>query len=77
MRWRSGWTHASPGVIDTGAWDALGDDGKASYFADIAARNPVGRIGTIDDIAHGVLFAMTNTSLTGQTLHIDGGEALT
>jgi hypothetical protein len=30
----------SPGVIDTGAWDALGDQRKADYFADISARNP-------------------------------------
>ncbi len=67
----------SPGVIDTGAWDALGERGKADYFADIGARNPARRIGTPDDIAQGVLFAMTNTFLTGQTLHIDGGEPLT
>ena len=67
----------SPGVIDTGAWDALGERGKANYFADIRARNPARRIGTDDDIANGVLFAMTSTFLTGQTLHIDGGEPLT
>jgi NAD(P)-dependent dehydrogenase (short-subunit alcohol dehydrogenase family) len=67
----------SPGVIDTGAWDAFGDQGKADYFADISSRNPAGRIGTIEDIAQGVLFALTNTFLTGQTLHIDGGEPLT
>jgi NAD(P)-dependent dehydrogenase (short-subunit alcohol dehydrogenase family) len=67
----------SPGVHDTGAWDALGQQGKADYFADISARNPVRRIGTIDDIASAVLFAMTSTFLTGQTLHIDGGEPLT
>src|SRR5580693_4693218 len=67
----------SPGVIDTGAWDAFGEQGKADYFADIRARNPVGRIGTIEDIARGVLFALTSTFLTGQTLHIDGGEPLT
>jgi NAD(P)-dependent dehydrogenase (short-subunit alcohol dehydrogenase family) len=67
----------SPGVIDTGAWDALGEQGKADYFADISARNPARRIGTADDIAVGVLFAMTSTFLTGQTLHIDGGEPLT
>jgi NAD(P)-dependent dehydrogenase (short-subunit alcohol dehydrogenase family) len=67
----------SPGVIDTGAWDALGEQGKAEYFADISARNPARRIGTTEDIANGVLFAMTNTFLTGQTLHIDGGEPLT
>ena len=67
----------SPGVIDTGAWDAFGEQGKADYFADISSRNPARRIGTIDDIAQGVLFALTNTFLTGQTLHIDGGEPLT
>jgi NAD(P)-dependent dehydrogenase (short-subunit alcohol dehydrogenase family) len=67
----------SPGVIDTGAWDAFGEQGKADYFADIAARNPARRIGTVADIADGVLFAMTNTFLTGVTLHIDGGEPLT
>jgi NAD(P)-dependent dehydrogenase (short-subunit alcohol dehydrogenase family) len=67
----------SPGVIDTGAWDAFGEQGKADYFADISARNPAGRIGTPDDIVAGVLLALTNTFLTGQTLHIDGGEPLT
>ena len=67
----------SPGVIDTGAWDALGDDGKRDYFRHIAAGNPAGRIGTPDDIAGAVLFAMTNTFLTGITLKIDGGEPLT
>ena len=67
----------SPGVIDTGAWDALGEQGKADYFADMSARNPARRIGTVDDIAGAVLFAMTSTFLTGQTLHIDGGEPLT
>ena len=59
----------SPGVIDTGAWDAFGEKGKADYFTDISTRNPARRIGTPDDIAAGVLFA--------QTLHIDGGEPLT
>jgi NAD(P)-dependent dehydrogenase (short-subunit alcohol dehydrogenase family) len=67
----------SPGVIDTGAWDALGEQGKADYFADVHTRNPARHIGTADDVADGVLFAMTNTFLTGQTLHIDGGEPLT
>lgn len=67
----------SPGVIDTGAWDAMGDDGKREYFQHISAANPVGRIGTVDDIAQAVLFAMTNTFMTGVTLKIDGGEPLT
>ena len=67
----------SPGVIDTGAWDAFGEQGKADYFAAVSARNPARRIGSAEDIANGVLFALTSTFLTGQTLHIDGGEPLT
>jgi len=67
----------SPGVIDTGAWDSLGEDGKRDYFEHIAAGNPVGRIGTPDDVATAVLFAMTNTFMTGMTLKVDGGEPLT
>jgi NAD(P)-dependent dehydrogenase (short-subunit alcohol dehydrogenase family) len=67
----------SPGVIDTGAWDALGDNGKQQYFEHISATNPARRIGTPEDIANAVLFAMTNTFLTGVTLKVDGGEPLT
>jgi NAD(P)-dependent dehydrogenase (short-subunit alcohol dehydrogenase family) len=66
----------SPGVIDTGAWDSLGEDGKRDYFAHISATNPAGRIGTVDDVAEAVLFALTNTFLTGATLKVDGGEPL-
>jgi NAD(P)-dependent dehydrogenase (short-subunit alcohol dehydrogenase family) len=50
---------------------------QADCFADISARNPARRIGTPDDIAQAVIFALTNTFLTGQTLHVDGGEPLT
>jgi NAD(P)-dependent dehydrogenase (short-subunit alcohol dehydrogenase family) len=66
----------SPGVIDTGAWDAMGEDGKRDYFKHIADHNPTRRIGTPDDIAGAVLFAMTNTFMTGMTLKVDGGEPL-
>ena len=40
-------------------------------------RGPAGRIGTTHDIANAVMFALTSSFLTGQTLHIDGGEPLT
>ena len=67
----------SPGVIDTGAWDEFGEQGKAAYFDGIRSRNPARRIGTTGDIADGVLFAITSPFLTGTTLHVDGGEPLT
>jgi NAD(P)-dependent dehydrogenase (short-subunit alcohol dehydrogenase family) len=67
----------SPGVIDTGAWDALGEDGKAKLFADKRQRNPTRRIGTVEDVAEAAMLALTNTFMTGLTLHVDGGERLT
>ena len=67
----------SPGVIDTEAWDGMGVQGKAAYFAEMTAANPARRIGTPDDVGGAVLFAMTSTFLTGTTVHIDGGEPLT
>jgi NAD(P)-dependent dehydrogenase (short-subunit alcohol dehydrogenase family) len=66
----------SPGVIDTGAWDGLGA-GKTGYFEQMSERNPVRRIGTADDVAAAVMYAMTNTFVTGTTLRVDGGEPLT
>lgn len=67
----------SPGVIDTGAWDALGAQGKTDFFRETSARNPARRIGTAGDVAEAVLFALTSTFLTGATLGIDGGQVLT
>jgi NAD(P)-dependent dehydrogenase (short-subunit alcohol dehydrogenase family) len=67
----------SPGVIDTGPWDAVREEGKNAYFEHISAANPVGRIGTAEDVAQAVLFAMTNAFMTGVMLKIDGGEPLT
>jgi NAD(P)-dependent dehydrogenase (short-subunit alcohol dehydrogenase family) len=66
----------SPGVIDTGAWDPMGERGKRAFFEEVSSANPAGRIGTVDDVAQAVLFAMNNTFLTGVTLKIDGGEPL-
>ena len=67
----------SPGVVDTGIWDSLGEQGKQDYFEHFRTHNPARRIGAPQDIADAVLFAMTNPFLTGVTLRVDGGEPLT
>jgi NAD(P)-dependent dehydrogenase (short-subunit alcohol dehydrogenase family) len=67
----------SPGVVDTGAWDALGEDGKEKLFAERSERNPARRIGAPEDIGEAAILAKTNTFMTGLTLHVDGGERLT
>ncbi|MGI5505587.1 SDR family oxidoreductase [Lentzea sp. CA-135723] len=65
----------SPGTIDTGAYDGLGEQ-KAVLFAAREATSPAGRVGRAEEIADAVHFALTNTFLTGVSLSVDGGEAL-
>ncbi|MEU6206556.1 SDR family oxidoreductase [Micromonospora musae] len=66
----------APGTVDSGAYDALGEQKKAELFAARSARNPAGRIGRPDDAALAVVYALTNTFTTGTTLAVDGGEVL-
>ncbi|GIH16968.1 SDR family oxidoreductase [Rugosimonospora africana] len=66
----------SPGTVDTGAYDGLGEARKAELFTARQAGNPARRIGNSDDIADAVMFALTNTFMTGVSLSIDGGEPL-
>jgi NAD(P)-dependent dehydrogenase (short-subunit alcohol dehydrogenase family) len=66
----------SPGTIDTGAWDGLGEQKKAELFAKLSAANPARRIGTVQDVAQAVLFAMTSTFMTGVSIAVDGGQPL-
>jgi NAD(P)-dependent dehydrogenase (short-subunit alcohol dehydrogenase family) len=66
----------APGTIDTGAYDALGDERKAALFAGRSAANPARRIGTADDIAAIALAILTSGFLTGTSIPVDGGEHL-
>jgi NAD(P)-dependent dehydrogenase (short-subunit alcohol dehydrogenase family) len=65
----------SPGIVDSGAWDGLGE-GKTRLFEDTAARIPVHRVGRPADISAAALLALTNPFLTGETLHLEGGARL-
>lgn len=64
----------APGFIATAMTDALTDEQKSR----IAAAIPMGRIGTPDEVAAGVLFLASEEAryVTGQTLHINGGMAM-
>ncbi|MGV9937744.1 SDR family oxidoreductase [Streptomyces olivaceoviridis] len=65
----------SPGIVDSGAWDKLGD-AKPGFLRRIADTNPARRVGTADDVVKAVLFAMDNPYVTGTVLHVDGGARL-
>jgi NAD(P)-dependent dehydrogenase (short-subunit alcohol dehydrogenase family) len=66
----------SPGVIDTPWWRFVPDDAKAALFADFAAKTPVGRVGTAEDVADVVAFLIGNRFMTGATIICDGGLRL-
>ena len=65
-----------PGLIDTPLIDELVGERKRDLVAMQAARLPVKRIGTPEDIADAVLFLMKNGFVTGITLTVDGGHTL-
>jgi len=66
----------APGVIDTPWWDWCSPDQKSTYFAELAAKTPVGRVGTPEEIGQAIAFLVTNGFMTGQTIVCDGGIRL-
>jgi NAD(P)-dependent dehydrogenase (short-subunit alcohol dehydrogenase family) len=56
------------GVIQTPAHDPASYEGMASL-------HPIGHVGQISDIVDGILYLERATFVTGETLHIDGGQA--
>jgi NAD(P)-dependent dehydrogenase (short-subunit alcohol dehydrogenase family) len=58
----------SPGIIQTpvhpaGSYDDLGD-----------RLPPLGRVGQVSDVVDGILFLESSPYITGEILHIDGGQ---
>lgn len=66
----------SPGWVDTPMWDELVGEAKSGFFAEMAPRLPVRKIATPADIAPAYLYLMENEFMTGETIHIDGGQRL-
>jgi NAD(P)-dependent dehydrogenase (short-subunit alcohol dehydrogenase family) len=46
----------------------------ASYEA-LAKLHPVGRVGEIDDVVDAVLYLENAPFVTGEILHVDGGQS--
>lgn len=66
----------SPGWVDTPMWDELVGEAKAGYFAAMAGRVPAGKVAAAADVAPAYLYLMGNDFMTGETIHIDGGQRL-
>ena len=67
----------APGPVDTPIHATYSDDLGTTY-ADLARRIPLGRMGTVEDIAAWVWFLVAPESgwTTGNIIHADGGQVL-
>ena len=63
-----------PGNIDT---EGL-DDVSGEYATDLHRTIPLGRLGTVREVAHAALFLASEEAgyITGQTIVVDGGQVL-
>jgi NAD(P)-dependent dehydrogenase (short-subunit alcohol dehydrogenase family) len=58
----------SLGVIQTPGHDP-------SSYVELGGLHPLGRVGEVADVVEGVLYLEQATFVTGETLHVDGGQA--
>lgn len=69
----------APGPIPTDyAWEMLNPTDKSSVGATQADQIPMGRTGTVEELAHITIFLFSDACdyLTGQTIAMDGGQML-
>jgi 3-oxoacyl-[acyl-carrier protein] reductase len=63
-----------PGNIATEGLGGISDE----YAGDVLQRIPLGRLGTVREVAHAAFFLATQEAgyITGQTIVVDGGQVL-
>jgi NAD(P)-dependent dehydrogenase (short-subunit alcohol dehydrogenase family) len=57
----------SPGIIQT-------PEHSPEMYGALAGLHPLGRVGQVSDIVDGILFLESSPFITGEILHIDGGQ---
>ncbi|UOF90968.1 SDR family oxidoreductase [Fodinisporobacter ferrooxydans] len=66
----------SPGIVDTPLYENLSTEERIKYFNSLIKKLPVQKIGKSYDIAHAILYLMTNEFTTGTVLEVNGGHLL-
>ncbi len=66
----------SPGMVRSDAYAGMPEDQREAMFAGVGSSLPVGRVGTVEEIASAVIMAMSNGFITGTVLDIDGGHLI-
>jgi NAD(P)-dependent dehydrogenase (short-subunit alcohol dehydrogenase family) len=66
----------APTFMDTPFWRAMPRADLDATKEQVTSRIPLGRLGTLDEVAATYLHLMTNGFVTGQVLSVDGGIML-
>jgi NAD(P)-dependent dehydrogenase (short-subunit alcohol dehydrogenase family) len=66
----------APGYTDTPMWDGILGEHKAQVLASVAEKLPVKKIASPEEVASAVIFLMSNASVNGEVIHVDGGSRL-
>ncbi|MEO1193875.1 MAG: SDR family oxidoreductase [Pseudomonadota bacterium] len=64
----------SPGMVRSEAYAGLPEAAREAMYRDTGASLPLGRVGSVADLAEAVTFLMANAYTTGLVLDIDGGH---
>lgn len=67
----------SPGIIDTPSRAGMNEEARSRFYASVADKLPVKRVGRAEDVAQAVVYLMNNGFVTGTVLHVEGGHILT
>jgi NAD(P)-dependent dehydrogenase (short-subunit alcohol dehydrogenase family) len=65
----------SPGTIDTPMFPVEGE-AREAFFERAGASALLNRVGSADEVAAGIIFAIENDYVTGTTIDVDGGALL-
>lgn len=66
----------SSGVVDTPAYDWMGEEQKQGFLMQRGKHIPIGRVGQPEELAHAIESVLDNQYITGAILDVDGGGSL-
>ncbi|SHH61182.1 NAD(P)-dependent dehydrogenase, short-chain alcohol dehydrogenase family [Chryseobacterium oranimense] len=66
----------SPGTTDSPLLSKSLGSGREAFINSMKEKLPLKRVATTDQVALAILFFMTNEIMTGETVHVDGGQRL-
>ncbi|KAI0805500.1 oxidoreductase [Xylaria sp. FL0064] len=67
-----------PGVVNTGLWDApyQSVEERSTALDKMCARLPVGKAGTVEEVAEAYMYLLRDSNATGETVQTRGGQHL-